>query len=63
MQIISFEIFIEFVTILLLFYLFIYFFGCEACEILDPWWGIKPAPPALKREVLTTGLPGENPQN
>ena len=36
------------------------FFGCKACEILAPWLGIKPAPPALKGEVLTTGPPGKS---
>ena len=30
-------------------------FGCEACEILTPWPEIKPAPPALEVEVITTG--------
>ena len=35
------------------------FFGCAtACVILAPQLGIKPAPPALEHEVLTTGLPG-----
>ena len=47
---------IEFVTILLLFYVF-WFFGHEACGILAPQPGIKPTPPALEGEVLTTGLP------
>ena len=28
--------------------------------ILAPWPGIEPAPPALKGEVLTTGLPGKS---
>ena len=28
-------------------------FGCEACGILAPWPGIKPAPPALEDEVST----------
>ena len=30
-----------------------WFFGCMACGILASWPGIKPAPPALKGEVLT----------
>ena len=34
-----------------------WYFGCEACGILAPWPGIKPAPPALEGRVLTTGLP------
>ena len=35
-------------------------FGPEACGILAPQPGIKPAPPALEGEVLTTGLPGKS---
>ena len=38
-----FKVFIEFVTILLLFYVFS-FFGCEACGILAPQPGMEPAP-------------------
>ena len=34
-----------------------WFFGYEACGILAPRPGIKPALPALEGEVLTTGLP------
>ena len=49
------NVFIEFVTILLLFYIF-GFFGHKACGILAHWTGIKPTPPALKGEVPTTGL-------
>ena len=37
-----------------------WFFGPEACGILAPRPGIKPAPPALEGEVLTTGLPGKS---
>ena len=37
-----------------------WFFGCEACGILGPQPGIKPAPPALECEVLTTGLPAKS---
>ena len=33
------------------------FSGYEACGILAPWPGIKPVPPALEGEVLTTGPP------
>ena len=29
------------------------FFGLEACEILAPWPGIEPIPPALEGKVLT----------
>ena len=36
------------------------FFGPGACEILAPWPGIEPAPPALEGELLTTGLPGKS---
>ena len=38
--------------------MFFFFFGPEACGILPPQAGIKPAPPALE-EVLTTGPPGK----
>ena len=34
-----------------------WFFVHEACGILACQLGIKPSPPALKGEVLTTGLP------
>ena len=54
---IIFKIFIEFVTILFLFYGF-FFFGPKACQILAPWPGIKPGFPALEGAVLITGLPG-----
>ena len=51
--------FIEFVTILLLFYvLFLVFFGHGVCGILASRPGIRHTPPAL--EVLTTGLPGNS---
>ena len=56
-----FKVFIEFVTILLLgFFFMFWFFGCEARGILAPRAGIKPAPPALEGEVLTTGLPAKS---
>ena len=44
------------------FYLNNYFFGqaTVAGGILVPWPGIKPAPPALRSEVLTTGLLGNS---
>ena len=54
-----FKVFIEFVTILLLFYVF-GFFGHEACGILAPWPGIEPIPPALEGKVLATGPPGKS---
>ena len=36
-------------------------FDLEACGVLAPLPGIKPIPPALKGEVVTTGLPGKSP--
>ena len=48
-----FKVFIEFVTILLLFYVF----WPEACGLLAHQSGIKPAPPALEGEVPTPGPP------
>ena len=36
------------------------FFGHKTCGILALWPGIKPAPPALEGEVLTTGPPGKS---
>ena len=59
----TFKVFIEFVTILLLFYVldFFFFFGRKACRILVPGPGIQPAPPALEGGVLTTGPPGKSP--
>ena len=53
------KVFIEFVTILLLFFMF-WFFGNEACGILVRQSGIEPAPPALEGKVLTSGLPGKS---
>ena len=55
----SFKVFIEFVTILLLFYVF-GFFGHKARGILTPQPGIKPAPAALEGEISATGLPGKS---
>ena len=46
-----FYIFIDFVTILLLFYLLV--LGQEACGILSPRPGIEPAAPTLESEVAT----------
>ena len=53
-----FKVLIEFVTILLLFY--VLFFGPEACGLLTPRPGIEPTPAALEGEVLTTGPPGKS---
>ena len=52
----SFKVFIEFVTVLLLFY--VLGFGCEeACGISVPQPGIEPTPHVLQNLVSTTGLP------
>ena len=51
-----FKVFIEFVTILLLFYALV--FGHKARGIFAPQPGIEPAPPVLEGEVLIIGLPG-----
>ena len=37
-----------------------FFFGHEVCGILAPWPGIKPTPPVLDGEILTTGLPAKS---
>ena len=54
-----FKVLIEFVTILLLFFVF-WFLGSEACGTLAPQPGIKPAPAAFRGEFLTPGLPGKS---
>ena len=41
--------------------MFILFFGQEACRILAPQPGIKPACPEMEGKVLTAGLPGKSP--
>ena len=51
--------FIEFTTILFLFYVFI-FFGHKLCGILASWPEIKLAPLTLEGKVLTTGPPGKS---
>ena len=53
-----FKVFIEFVTLLLLFYAFCVC-GHKTCGILASWPGIRPATPALEGQVVTTGLPQE----
>ena len=55
---INFEVFIEFVTILLL--LYVLFFGYETYGILAAQPGIEPASPALEDKVLTTGPQGKS---
>lgn len=59
LQIFSFfnKVFIAFVTVLLLFDLFV-FFGHEACGIRASPPGIEFVPPALENEVLSTGPQG-----
>ena len=54
-----FEVCTEFVTTLLLFFMF-WFFGCKACGIPALWPGIEPAPHSLEGEVPTTGPPGKS---
>ena len=49
-----FKIFIEFVTVLLLFLCF-GFLATRHVRFLAPWPGIEPTPPALEGKVLTTG--------
>ena len=50
---------IDFVTILLLFYV-LCFFGHKACGIWAPWPGTEPTLTVLEGEILTTGLPGNS---
>ena len=54
-----FEVFIVFVTVLLLLFMFC-FFDWEACVIVVPWPGTERSPPALEGEVSTTGPPGQS---
>ena len=60
------EVFIEFGTILLLFYALgwwffvcLFVFGPEAWKILAPWPRIKPTPPSLEGRVPTSGPLGK----
>ena len=55
-----FKVFIECVTTLLLLVCFS-FLHRKADGILVPRPGIKPTPPALEGELLTTGLPEKSP--
>ena len=56
-----FKVFIEFVTMLLLFHgFFVCFFGHEAYRILHPQPGIEPASLALEVKFLTTGPLGKS---
>ena len=54
-----FKVFIEFVTVLLLFFMF-WFFGHETSGILTPRPGIEPTLPALEDKALTAGPPGKS---
>ena len=54
-----FKVFIEFVTILLLFSCFDFFFASKACGILASQSVTELATPALESEVLSTSLPGK----
>ena len=54
-----FKVFIEFVTVLRLFSVLL-FFGPKAYGVLAPPLGIEPAPLALEGEALTTGQPGKS---
>ena len=49
----NFKIFTEFVTVLLLSYVF--YLGYQTCYILAPWPRVKLAPLAQEGEVSTTG--------
>ena len=49
-----FKVFIEFLTILFM------FFGFKACGILTPQSGIKPTILELEGEISTTGPPGKS---
>ena len=53
-----FKVFVEFVTILILFYVLL--FGPEARGTLASQQGIEPASPALGGKVLTTRPPGKS---
>ena len=53
-----FKVFIEFVTILFLFY--VLGFLAQGMWILAPWPGIELVAPELEGKVLTTGPPGES---
>ena len=54
-----FKIFIEFITIMLLFFYVLFFFGHKAYRILAPWPGTEPASHVLEDKGLTTGPLGK----
>ena len=51
------KVFIGFITILLLFYVVV--FWPQSMQLLAPGPEIEPAPPALEGRFLTTGPPGK----
>ena len=55
----TFKVFIEFVSIWLLFYV-LFCFSYKACGMLSPWPGTEPASPAMEGEVLNSGPPGQS---
>ena len=57
-----FEVLIEFFTFLLLLLLMFWVFGHEACGILAPQPGIKPAPSALEVRSLNPWTSREDPR-
>ena len=54
-----FKVFIEFITILLMFYVLLFFFWPQGMWDLSSHSGVEPTPPAWESEVLTTGPPGK----
>ena len=53
-----FKVFIEFITVSLLFYTWFLAPRHVGSQLPDPW--LEPAPPASEGEVLTTRLPGKS---
>ena len=63
MQTIFFKVFIEFVTILLVFYDYVYVFDPEACQISASRSKIEISSPVLEGKVSTTAPPGKSPDS
>jgi len=55
------KVFIEFVTVLLLFFFNVLVFCPDACGILAPQSGVETTPPTLEGEVLPPGPSGRSP--